>query len=101
MKLFKPAELGELGLKESFSNQPDTNQANRGTLFSQRWVGERAGAVGASMSIRLHLQRELDQAGARIDDAIPFGIAVTVSMPGVTEIYEEVRQRLAIRPSVR
>ncbi len=100
LKLLKPDELGILGLKAS-SAQPDLNQSNRGTLFNQRWEGNKAPAVSGDMVLRLNIQREPDQAGMRIDDPIPFGLAVTLEMPGVVEIYEQVRQRLAVQPQAR
>lgn len=94
LKLLKPDMLGSLGLEESFSDQPDHNQVNRGTLSHQRWYGEKVAAVANGMEIALHLQREPDQAGLVIDDPIPFAVAITLTMPGVIEIYEQVRQRL-------
>jgi hypothetical protein len=42
------------------------------------------------------VQRQPDQ-GAQIDVAVPYGFAVTVTMPGVMEIYDQVRQQLAVR----
>lgn len=101
LKLLKPTVLGALGLQESFSNQPDQNQGSRGTLYHQRWYGERVAAVGDGMEVVLHLQREADQAGLSIDDAIPFAVAVTLTMPGVSEIYDQVRQRLGVALGVR
>ncbi|MET4728249.1 hypothetical protein ABIE09_002056 [Lysobacter enzymogenes] len=98
LRLIEPEEIGGLGLKAS-SNQPDTNQGNRGTLFSRRWEGARAAAVSENMDVRLHIQREPDQVGVN-DDAIPFGLAVTIEMPGAIGIYEQVRQRLGIEPRV-
>jgi hypothetical protein len=97
LKLQKPDVLGSLGLEESFSDQPDHNQVNRGTLYHQRWYGEKVAAVADGLEIALHLQREPDQAGLVIDDPIPFAVAVTLTMPGVIEIYEQVRQRLGIQ----
>jgi hypothetical protein len=96
LKLLKPDTLGNLGLEESFSDQPDYNQVNRGTLYHQRWYGEKAAAVADGLEVALRLQREPDQAGMVIDGPIPFAIAVTLTMPGVIEIYEQVRQRLGI-----
>lgn len=96
LKLLKPDTLGGLGLEESFSDQPDHNQVNRGTLYHQRWYGEKVAAVADGQVIALHLQREPDQAGMVVDDPIPFAVAVTLTMPGVIEIYEQVRQRLGI-----
>lgn len=98
LRLLEPEEMGELGLG-TCSRQPDVNQSNRGTLFCRRWEGSKAAAVSHDMVIRLHIQRELDQVG-HYDDSIPFGLAVTISMPGVVEIYEQVRQRLGILPRV-
>lgn len=101
LKLFRPDALGDLGLNESFPDQPDYNQINRGTLYHQRWYGERAAAVPDDLEIALHLQREPDQAGMVIDDAVPFAVAVTLKMPGVVELYEQVRQRLGIQLTPR
>ena len=56
--------------------------------------------VGADMNIVLSVQRDPDQ-GTPIDEPVPFGLAVTLSMPGVIEIYEQVRQRLAIAQRAR
>ena len=101
LKLLRPAALGALGLQESFSNQPDHNQGSRGTLYHQRWYGERVAEVTDGMELILHLQREADQAGLLIDDAAPFAVAVTLTMPGVSEIYDQVRQRLGVALGVR
>jgi hypothetical protein len=49
------------------------------------------------MSVRLVVQRDPDQ-GTHVDEPIPFGLAITLAMPGVVEIYEQVRLRLAIAP---
>jgi hypothetical protein len=92
LKLLEPAEIGPLGVV-AHSNQPDTNQTNRGTLFTRCWSGSKAPVVGPDMSILLTVQRDPDQ-GTPIDEPIPFGLAVSLAMPGVIEIYEQVRQRL-------
>jgi hypothetical protein len=92
LKLLEPGEIGALGVK-AHSNQPDTNQTNRGTLFARCWNGNKAPIVGPDMSILFTVQRDPDQ-GVPIDDPIPFGLAVTLTMPGIVEIYEQVRQRL-------
>lgn len=95
LKLLEPKELGVLSVK-AHSNQPDSNQTNRGTLFTRCWSGDKAPVVNANMSIQLTVQRDPDQ-GITMDAPIPFGLAVTLTMPGVIEIYDQVRQRLAIR----
>ena len=61
----------------------------------RRWTGDRAPAVTADMTIPLVVQRDPDQ-GATIDERIPFGLAVTLTMPDVIGIYEQVRQRLGL-----
>lgn len=76
-------------------HQPDENQTKRSTLFKRRWSGDKAPAVGPNMSIELKVQREPDL-GARIDEPIPYGLAVTLTMPGIVELYEQVRQRLGL-----
>ena len=46
------------------------------------------------MTIPLVIQRDPDQ-GVPIDEMIPFGLAVTISMPGEIALYDEVRARAA------
>jgi hypothetical protein len=84
---------------ESSKIQPDSNQARRGTVYSRRWEGFEAPIVRANQFITLTIQREPDQ-GTTIDEDVPFAIAVTLSMPGVTQIYDEVRAKVAITPRV-
>lgn len=99
LNLLDPDHLATLAMKPA-PGQPDHNQVRRGTVLSRRWEGSRAPAVTENMTIRLVVQRELDQ-GMPIDDPVPYGLAVTLSMPGVTEVYSQVRQRLAPRPRIR
>ena len=98
LTLLEPEEMGGLGLSPS-SLQPDKNQGSRGTLFSRRWEGSKAPSVQEDMVLRLHVQREPDQSQVN-DEPVPFGLAVTISMPGVVGIYQEVRQRLEAQPRV-
>lgn len=98
LKLLEPAELRTLGVTPD-KNQPDGNQTNRGTLFTRRWTGRKAPAVGPNMNIELTVQRDPDQ-GTPIDEPVPYGLAVTLTMPGVLEIYEQVCARLRITPRV-
>lgn len=99
LTLMPPEEIDLLGVK-SVSSQPDSNQCKRGTLSSRRWEGSNAPAVTDDMNIAMRVQREPDQGSMLIDDSVPFGLAVTITMPGVNEIYEEVRLRLGIRTRV-
>jgi hypothetical protein len=100
LKLLEPAGLDALSVSPN-SNQPESKQTNKGTLFMRCWKGDRAPAVGPNMSIALTVQRDPDQ-GVTIDDPVPFGLAVTLAMPGVLQIYEQVleRLRLAARAAV-
>ncbi|NTT88220.1 hypothetical protein [Tabrizicola fusiformis] len=92
MKILDPDGIAQLSVK-AHPDQPDFNQTNRGTVYTRSWRGEKAAIVTADMTIPLWIQREPDQ-GERLDEPVTFGLAVTIAMPGVTEIYEQVRDRL-------
>ena len=94
LSLQEPDDLSGLQVQPAKA-QPDSNQSKRGTVISRRWDGEKAPVVIKDMAMRLVVQREPDT-GAAIDDPVPFGLAVTLAMPGAVEIYEQIRQRLAI-----
>ncbi len=96
LKLLDPEDLTALSVTPR-KLQPDANQTNRGTIFMRCWEGARAPAVGADMTIDLVIQRDPDP-GAPIDEPVPFGLAVTLAMPGLVGIYEQVAQRLGIAP---
>lgn len=95
LQLLKPDGLDALSVTPA-SQQPDGNQTNRGTIYSRRWEGSRAAAVGPDANIELVVQRDPDPS-TPIDEPVPFGLAVTIQMPGVVGIYEQVRQRLGIQ----
>lgn len=84
---------------EAAKAQPDQNQGRRGTVFSRRWEGTQAPVVDANQVVTLTVQRQPDQ-GSPIDETIPFAVAITLTMPGIMQIYDEVRARLAIVPRV-
>ncbi|MCW0234735.1 MAG: S8 family peptidase [Ferrovibrio sp.] len=103
LNLLEPKEaVSGLGVSGSGVPQPDQNQMRRGTLISRRWSGDKAPVVIPNMDFTLNIQREIDN-GDDFEEEVPFGLAVTVTMPGVNEIYEQVRQRLGVqlRPGVR
>lgn len=93
LKILKPAELDALAVSVH-GWQPDENQSNRGTVFSRCWSGENSPVVTPNMTIPLVVQRDPDQ-GAPVDEVIPFGLAVTIAMPGEVALYDEVRARAA------
>ena len=45
----------------------------------------------------IQIQRERDQ-GTPIDESIPFGLAVTIEMPGEMQIYDEVLAEIQVKP---
>lgn len=94
LQLREPEGLDALSVRPA-SDQPDSNQTKRGTLFMRRWTGDRAPIVGPNSTIDLVVQRDPDQ-GAAIDEATPYGLAVTLSMPGMVGVYDQVRARLAV-----
>lgn len=94
LKILEPEALNSLRVK-AHSNQPDTNQTNRGTVFTRCWSGDRAPVVGPDTTLSLTVQRDPDQ-GLVVDEPIPFGLAVTLSMPTIVEVYQQIRQRLGI-----
>lgn len=98
LTLIESDQLSSLRV-DATKTQPDQNQGRRGTVFSRHWEGKRAPVIGENHVVALTIQREPDQ-GSVIDEPIPFALAVTLSMPGVTQIYEEVRARLAIVPRI-
>ncbi|MCQ4632657.1 S8 family peptidase [Shinella sp. CPCC 100929] len=99
MKILDPAEIAGLGVSAD-QLQPDGNQTNRGTVFMRVWSGQQAAVVADGMSLRLKIQREPDPAGA-VDELVPFGLAVTLEMPGELRIYDQVRNRVQPRPAQR
>ncbi|MBO6539160.1 MAG: S8 family peptidase [Rhizobiaceae bacterium] len=80
--------------------EPPWTQTEAGTLIHRRWSGEAFGHLVAGSSISIQIQREKDQ-GPALDDAIPYGLAVTVAMDGNPLIYDEVLNRVAIKPRSR
>jgi hypothetical protein len=96
LSLLAPEDFNELRVLPA-KTQPDYNQASKGTVFSRRWEGGRAPTLTTSSSIELVIQREADR-GSKVDELIPFGIAVSVAMPGVVEVYAQAQARLGIRP---
>ncbi len=99
MKILDPVEIEGLGVSAD-GWQPDGNQTNRGTVFTRVWSGSQAAVVAEGMSLRLKIQREPDPAGP-IDELVPFGLAVTLEMPGELRIYDQVRNRVQPRPAQR
>jgi hypothetical protein len=94
LKVLEPSGLDALSVS-AHSNQPESKQTSKGTLFMRCWKGNGAPVISPNMNIPLTVQRDPDQ-GTSIDDPVPFGLAVTVTMPGVLQIYEQVSERLGL-----
>lgn len=91
--MLDPSEAKALRV-EGARDQPDANQIKRGTLISRRWSGDKSPVIVGGQTCRLTVQREPDQ-GETVDEAVPFGLAISLAMPGENEIYQQVRLRLA------
>ncbi len=98
LSLGEPSNLPLLRLDYA-KGQPDQNQTRRGTIISRRWEGTRAPAIAQDQISSIIVQREND-IGSPVDESVPFGLAITFSMPSVVEIYEEVLARVALRPQI-
>ncbi len=93
LKILQPGDLETLAVG-GHGWQPDEHQINRGTVYSRCWSGDNAPVVAPNMTIPLIVQRDPDQ-GTVVDETIPFGLAVTISMPGEVALYDEARARVA------
>lgn len=96
LSLLAPEDFTELRVLPA-KTQPDFNQASKGTVFSRRWEGDKAPTLTTRSSIELVIQREADR-GSKVDELVSFGVAVSVAMPGVVEVYAQARARLGVRP---
>lgn len=96
LKLLEPDEISALGVA-AMRDQPDTNQSHRGTVIHRRWAGQKAAALVEDQNLQVVVQREPDE----FDDPIPYAFVATLAMPGVNEIYTQVRTKLAIKPKVQ
>lgn len=79
-----------------FSVQPPDASVKRGTLFHERYAGERA--VPFIDDGHIALQVWCKQDGTDIEHAIRYGIAVTIESETAIPVYDQIQQRLRIRP---
>jgi hypothetical protein len=78
------------------SEQPSNTQSESGTLVHRRWRDARIAECEDDV-LPIQVRRENDQ-GTPIDEAVAFGLAVTVEMPGEGRIYDQVRAGIAVQP---
>ena len=76
--------------------QPAYNSIPRGTLFHERYEGEKAVAFVGDGLLSLRVRCK-EQAG-KLDEPIRYGLAVTVEADEGIPVYQEIRDRLVIRP---
>ena len=95
MKIAEPEQLGAAGVSAS-GLQPDSKQAHKGTIVHRRWMGTKAAAIAHDGYFELDVQRELDD----IEGTSDFAIVVTLEMQGEVEIYDQVLNRIALKPAV-
>ena len=90
--------VGSMGMfaVRGMGDQPDINQAHRGTVIHRRWAGEKAAALPTDASFELMIQRQPDE----IDDPANYALVVTVAMPGIATVYTGVRDRVGVKPKV-
>ena len=75
--------------------QPRYATAPRGTVFHERYEGERAVELvdGEHLSVRIVCR---EQAGT-LDEPVHYGMAVTIEAGEGVPIYQQIRDRLAVR----
>lgn len=82
---------------DTTTGQPSNSQSESGTVVHRRWLDSRIGESSVEPTIPVQIQREKDQ-GTPIDETIPFGLAVTIEMPGEVRLYDQVRANIQIQP---
>lgn len=99
----KIAALGNDALQTAgvatFTGQPSNSQSESGTVVHRRWRDTKIGDLSGGATIPLQVQREIDQ-GTPVDESIPFGLAVTIEMPGAQQVYSDVRNQIVLKPQV-
>lgn len=90
--------LKALGVERKKVSQPADASVKKGTLFHERYHGVRAVPFIDDGHLSMKVWCKEDAGG--IEDAIRYGIAVTIESDTAIPIYEEIEQRLRIAPRV-
>ena len=79
-----------------FKDQPADPSVKKGTVFHERFSGERAVPFidDGHLSVRVWCK---DDAGNQDQNAVRYAIAVTIEAGTPLHVYEEVRERLRVR----
>jgi hypothetical protein len=81
---------------DRLSRQPMDHPVKRGTVFHEHYHGQKAVPFVDGGHLNLRLWRKEDAGG--IDGEVRFGIAVTIEAGESIRVYEEIQQRLRVRP---
>jgi hypothetical protein len=92
------APLEAIGVKRQ-GDQPADASVKKGTLFHERFYGERAVAFIDDGHLSLQVWCREDAGG--IEEAVRYAIAVTIESEAPIAIYEEIQQRLRVAPRPR
>lgn len=95
MKIIEPSKLGAAGIKAA-GIQPDPKQAHKGTVVHRRWDGAKASAIAGDGFFDIDIQREADS----LPDDVQFALVVTLEMAGELAVYNQVLNRVALKPAV-
>ncbi len=81
---------------ERSPNQPSDKSGPRGSLLHVRYEGDRAVPFvdGGHLSFRVFCRAQ----GGPLDERIRYGLAVTIEAGEHVPVYQEVQQRLGVRP---
>jgi hypothetical protein len=88
--------VSSVGVSAS-KKQPDINQSHRGTVIHRRWTGSKAAVLADEDFLPIFIQREPDE----FDENVPYALVLTVGMPSVTEIYDQIRAKVSVQPKVQ
>ncbi|HTV67610.1 MAG TPA: S8 family peptidase [Rhizobiaceae bacterium] len=81
---------------DRLSDQPMDHPVKRGTVFHEHFHGQKAVPFVDDGHLNLLLWRKEDAGG--VDNEVRFGIAVTIEAGEAIPVYEEIQQRLRVRP---
>jgi hypothetical protein len=87
--------LVSLGVDRSAEQPPDVS-VKKGTVFHERYFGERAVPFVDEGHLALRVWCKDDAGG--IDQAIRYAVAVTIETETPIPVYNEIQQRLRVRP---
>ena len=79
-----------------FKDQPTDQSVKKGTVFHERLFGKRAVPYidDGHLSVRVWCKDDAGNDGA----TVRYAIAVTIEAETALQVYEQVRQRLLVRP---